>query len=78
MNSIGPTIITIVCSVIGLAIIAVVVSKNAQTPAVLTGAGTALSGIIGAAVGPVSNSQGNNFGSSGASGVGSVTGGPIA
>lgn len=63
MNSIGPGIITIVAGVIGLAIVAVLVSKNAQTSSVLTGAGTALSGVISSAVSPVSGSQTSNFGS---------------
>lgn len=63
MSSIGPGIITIVAGVIGLAIVAVLVSKNAQTPAVLTGAGTALSQVIGSAVSPVSGTQNSNFGS---------------
>jgi PRD1 phage membrane DNA delivery len=63
MGAIGPATVTVIASVIGLAIIAVLVSKNAQTPQVLQGAGSALSNIIGAAVGPVS--QSNNFGASG-------------
>lgn len=63
MNSIGPGIITIVAGVIGLAIVAVLVSKNAQTSSVLTGAGTALSGVISSAVSPVSGTQASNFGS---------------
>ena len=63
MNSIGPGIITIVAGVIGLAIVAVLVSKNAQTSSVLTGAGTALSGVISSAVSPLSGTQASNFGS---------------
>jgi hypothetical protein len=49
----GKTIIAIVAGVIILAIIAVVVSRNAQTPTLITNAGTALSGVISAAVQPV-------------------------
>lgn len=79
MDSIGPTLITVVGAVIGLAIVAVVVSKNAQTPQVLQGAGSALSAVIGAAVSPVSNSQSNNFGGAGAqTGTQSSGLGPIA
>jgi hypothetical protein len=63
MREIGPGFIAIVASIIGLAIVAVLVSKNAQTKDVITGVGSALSGVIGAAVAPVS--QSNNFGSSG-------------
>lgn len=44
----------IVAALIGLAIVAVIVGKNAQTSSVITSAGTALSGVIGAAVQPVS------------------------
>jgi PRD1 phage membrane DNA delivery len=62
LEHIGPGFVAVIASVIGLAIVAVLVSKNAQTPAVLTGAGSALAGVIGAAVGPVSNTQSNNFG----------------
>lgn len=63
MGNIGPAIVTIIAGVIGLAIVAVIVSKNAQTPTVLTSGGTALSSIIGAAVSPVTGS--NNFGAAG-------------
>ncbi len=64
MNSIGPTFIMVVSGIVGLAIVAVIVSRNAQTPAVLQSAGSALASVIGAAVGPVSNSgSGGAFGS---------------
>ncbi len=64
MPNVGPTFITVIGAVIGLAMVAVLVSKNAQTPAVITGAGQALSGVIGAAVAPVSNNaQASSFGS---------------
>lgn len=66
MNSIGAGAVAIVAGIITLAIIAVVLSKNAQTPQVLTGAGTALSSVIGAAVQPVSGTSSNQFGSTGA------------
>jgi len=62
MNNFGPTLIAVIGGIITLAIVAVVVSKNAQTPAVLQGAGAALSSIIGAAVAPVSSSGNNTFG----------------
>lgn len=44
----------VIAALIGLAIVAVIVGKNAQTGSVLTSAGQALSGVIGAAVAPVS------------------------
>jgi hypothetical protein len=70
MTNFGPTLITVVAGVIGLAMVAVIVSKNANTSAVFTGAGQALSGVIAAAVGPVSGS-----GSGGAFGTTTATGG---
>ena len=63
MDSIGPGIVSVIASIIGLAMIAVLVSQNAQTSSVITGAGTALSGVISAAVSPVSGSNTNQFGS---------------
>jgi lysophospholipase L1-like esterase len=65
MSSIGPGIITIIVSIIGLAMVAVIVSQQAQTSNVIQAGGNALKSIIGAAVQPVSgNSLG--FGSIGA------------
>lgn len=68
MNQIGPGIIAIVAAIITLAIVAVIFSKNAQTSSVITGAGTALSSVIGAAVAPVSGTGANQFGSGGTGG----------
>jgi hypothetical protein len=60
MSGIGPGIIAVITGIIGLAIVAVVVSKNAQTSSVIGAGGSALSSVIGAAVSPVS---GNTLGS---------------
>lgn len=76
MHEVGAGFVAIVAAVIGLAMIAVLVSKNAQTGTVLTNAGTALSGIIGAAVGPVSASQSNMLGAAGSTGTGGLAGAP--
>lgn len=46
-------IVTIAAGVIGVAILAVLVSKNAQTPQVLGAAGSAFSNVLSAATGPV-------------------------
>lgn len=51
--------VAIVAGLIGLAIVAVIVSQRAQTSAVIGSAGSALSSVIGAAIAPVS---GNTFG----------------
>lgn len=70
MNNIGGSVVAVIAAIIGLAIVAVIVSRNAQTPQVLKSAGDALSGVIRAAVAPVSGS--NSFGS--ASMLGSTLG----
>ena len=57
MNETVEAIAGIIAGLIGVAIVAVLVSKNAQTGNVFTSAGQALSGVIGAAVAPVSGSQ---------------------
>jgi PRD1 phage membrane DNA delivery len=56
MNQGFATIGAIVAAIIGLAIVAVIVSKNAQTSTVITSGGSALSSVIQAAVSPVSGS----------------------
>lgn len=65
-------LVTIATAIVGLAIIAVIVSKNAQTPAVIGAAGNALGSDISAAVSPVT---GGGFGvpSLGAFGAGNFT-----
>jgi hypothetical protein len=60
MNSISPAIVTVVSSIIGLATVAVLVSKKAQTPQVFQSGGSALANILGAALSPV---IGTSFGS---------------
>lgn len=60
-------IVTVAAGVIGVAIIAVLVSKNAQTPQVLGAAGSAFSNVLSAATGPVTGATAapvNNLGSS--------------
>jgi hypothetical protein len=68
MDQVGPTFIAVVTSVIGLAMIAVIVSQRAQTPTVINSAGAALASVIGAAVSPLggsTNAGATNFGSTG-------------
>lgn len=52
------SIVTVITAIIGVAIIAVLVSKQAQTGAVLTAGSGAVSGILGQALSPVT---GNGF-----------------
>lgn len=49
--------VAVIGAIVGLAIVAVIVSKNAQAPQVIGAAGTALSNMIGAAVAPVTQSN---------------------
>ena len=50
-------IAVIASAIVGLAIVAVLVSGNAQTANVIKAAGSAFSGAIGAAVSPVTGQQ---------------------
>ena len=51
-------LVAILTAIIGVAIIAVLVSKQAQTASVLTAGGTAFGSILKAAVSPVTSSSG--------------------
>jgi PRD1 phage membrane DNA delivery len=55
-DAIGSALVSIVMAVIGVAIIAVLVSKSAQTANVVSAGGTALSNVLGAALSPVTGS----------------------
>jgi hypothetical protein len=55
------SIVTVITAIIGLAIIATLVSKNAQTGQVITQSGSALSNVLQAAESPVTG--GGSFGS---------------
>lgn len=63
MNHGLETVAAIVAGILTVAIVAVIVGKNAQTSSVVQAFGTALSGTIAAAVAPVSGST-NQFGQS--------------
>jgi len=52
------SIVTVLTAIVGVAIIATLVSKNAQTPQVLTAGGNAFSTALGAALSPVANGGG--------------------
>ena len=62
-------VVTIAAGVIGVAIIAVLVSKNAQTPQVLGAAGSAFSNVLSAATGPVTGATAAPVNSSGGLGL---------
>jgi len=65
MNEIGPTFIAVLTSIVGLAMLAVIVSQRAQTSQVIQAGGSALASVIGAAVSPLGggNAQSTNFAS---------------
>jgi len=54
-------LISLVSAIIFLAVIAVILSKKADTSNVLSAAGNAFSGVIGAAVNPVSSNGPSNI-----------------
>lgn len=54
MNQIGEQVAAILAAVIGVAILAVIVSRNANTAGVLQAGGSAFAQILGAAEAPVS------------------------
>lgn len=68
MGNVGPLVVSVIAGVIGLAMVAVLVSKSANTSSVISSSGSALSSVISAAVSPVSGSTGNTYGSSNYSG----------
>lgn len=51
-------IVTIAVAIVGVAIIATLVSKKANTAGVIQAAGSAFSGALGAATGPVTGATG--------------------
>lgn len=57
-SNVTGSIVTIATAIVGVAILAVLVSKNANTSGVITAAGNAFSGALGVAEGPVTNSGG--------------------
>jgi hypothetical protein len=59
MNSTLQAGLAVVAAVIGLAVVAVFVSKNSQTPAVFTAAGSSLAQVIAAAVNPAATAHTN-------------------
>ena len=58
-------LVSVLTAIVGLAIIAVIVSKNANTSAVIQSGASGFSSIISAAVAPVSGGGGGNSGLTG-------------
>lgn len=58
MNDAVGSIVTIATAIVGVALLAVLVSKNAQTPQVVSAFGNAFSGALRAATAPVTGGSG--------------------
>lgn len=52
-DSLTTSIVTVLLALIGVAIVAVIISGKAHTPDVLAAGGTAFSGILGTALSPI-------------------------
>ena len=61
-NNFLGSLVVILTGIIGVATLAVLVSKNANTSGVIGAAGTAFSGALNAATAPVTGSSSNSFG----------------
>lgn len=61
MNSMGEKITTIAVAITGVAMLALIVSKRADTANVIKSAGQAFSGALGVAVSPVVGGGGTGF-----------------
>lgn len=57
MNTITEMLVTIAVAIIGLATVAVLVSRKAQTPAVIQASGSAFSNALAVAESPVTGAQ---------------------
>jgi len=62
MNSAGEQIVTIAVAIVGVAILAVLVSKQSNTANVITAAGSSFSNAISAAVSPITGGMGRGVG----------------
>lgn len=58
MNKITEAVVTILTAIIGVAILAVLVSRRSNTAGVMTAGGNAFASMLGAATGPVTGGGG--------------------
>lgn len=68
MNNITESVVTIAVAIVGLASLAVLVSRNARTSEIIDSGGNAFSRALGVAVSPVTGG-GGGFGNGGFNGV---------
>lgn len=59
MTNFWEGIVSIAIAIVGVALLAVLVSRNAQTPQVISASGNAFAKALGAAVAPVSGGYGS-------------------
>ena len=57
-ESLITSVVTVLMAIVGVAIIAVLVSKNANTTGVIQAGGSAFSGALGVAISPVTGGSG--------------------
>ena len=62
-ESLITSMVTVLTAIVGVAVIAVLVSRNAQTPQVISAGGSAFSQALSAATGPVTGGGFGGFGS---------------
>lgn len=70
MNNLTESLVTIFSAIVGVAILAVLVSKNSQTSNVLSAFGSAFSNSLSAATGPVTGATAAPVNTSSGSGIG--------
>lgn len=58
MSNAMEQVVTVAVAIVGVAILAVLVSRQSNTAAVITSAGNAFSGALGVAVSPITGGQG--------------------
>lgn len=61
MDRLTESVVTIAVAIIGLATLAVIVSKNANTSGVIKAAGGVFQGSLATAISPVTGGGGSNF-----------------
>lgn len=65
-ESLVSSVTSVLLAIVGVAIIAVLVSKNANTSGVISSGGSAFSQDLGTALSPITGATGFSFGGSGA------------
>lgn len=61
MSNIGDKVTVVVMAIIGLAVLAVILSKNANTSNVISAAGSGFNSLLAAAISPVAGNSALNY-----------------